>query len=659
MPFWPMLFARASIGYSFVPLLGPASLSLMDGALGAGFRIDLSREVEAEIFGSGGYFFALLQGGSGRGSGNPLVAGGVGVRYALFPSFSVGLEESYRLYYGLYSDLSMGLSATYTFTGMNVSRTPAGSGGPPQDPERGPVDPKNRPDTIQAAGLAGVELGGFEFFDIFPVFYKYYNDHPLGRATLRNTGKTAAKNIQVTFQVKQYMDNPKSCVAPQTLAPGEEREVQLFGLFKSNMLEISQSTLVSANIALEYEVAGEPRRKEFIQAVRVQDRNAMTWEDDRRAAAFVTPKDPTVLKFARNTAALLKGKMAGRLPAKLLTAIGIQEALRLYGIVYAPDPKTPYADYSRKKETIDFLQFPQNSLENRGGDCDDLSILCCALLESVGIATAFITVPEHIFIAFSLDMSLEQARQIFDKPEQLLFFGGGSWVPLEVTAIDQGFLKAWALGAREWAENHAAHKSAFYPLSECWAKYEPVGFSGAVVPIELPPDDRIINAFTDEVNRLIEKEVSPRADALRSEIQHAVDARHADAARNRLGILYARFGMLEQAEGLLGPMASNGSLPAMVNMGNLCLLRKDPGKALPYYMKALTSDPENSLALLGSARARYAMNDFTGASQEMALLKSVDPDLAAKYTILAVGEDPGRRDTDVMHDEGEMPWMED
>jgi transglutaminase-like putative cysteine protease len=44
----------------------------------------------------------------------------------------------------------------------------------------------------------------------------------------------------------------------------------------------------------------------------------------------------------------------------------------------------------------DSLNYPYQTLFYRGGDCDDLSILFCSLMESLGVASAFITVPGHI-----------------------------------------------------------------------------------------------------------------------------------------------------------------------------------------------------------------------------------------------------------------------
>ena len=47
-------------------------------------------------------------------------------------------------------------------------------------------------------------------------------------------------------------------------------------------------------------------RRERIETLDVQNRNAITWDDDRRVAAFVTAKDTSILKFAKNTAGIVK-----------------------------------------------------------------------------------------------------------------------------------------------------------------------------------------------------------------------------------------------------------------------------------------------------------------------------------------------------------------
>jgi len=79
------------------------------------------------------------------------------------------------------------------------------------------------------------------------------------------------------------------------------------------------------------------------------------------------------------------------------------------------DPKTPYVEYVKNKHVIDFLQFQRQTLEYKAGDCDDLSILYAALLESVSVDTAFITVPDHIYIAFALDVKPNDLKKNYSR----------------------------------------------------------------------------------------------------------------------------------------------------------------------------------------------------------------------------------------------------
>ena len=56
---------------------------------------------------------------------------------------------------------------------------------------------------------------------------------------------------------------------------------------------------------------------------------------------------------------------------------------------------------SKQSGATDFLQFPRETLRYTTGDCDDLSILYCSVMQSLNIDTALITVPGHIYVAVS------------------------------------------------------------------------------------------------------------------------------------------------------------------------------------------------------------------------------------------------------------------
>jgi hypothetical protein len=397
-----------------------------------------------------------------------------------------------------------------------------------------------------AARTGDLELSSISFDDIFPVFHKYYDEHKIGTAKLKNAGAAAAEGIKIQLIVKGYMTDKKACKGPDSLAAGEEKDVELYALFsEKEVLAITEGTKALATVSVEYTTKGAAKSEEFTGTVRFLDRNAMTWDSEERAAAFVTAKDPWVLKLSKSVAGTIKGKASTAVDANLLTAIGIHKELALYGMSYVADPKSSYETITKTKNAVDSLQFPQQTLEYKSGDCDDLSILTCALLESVGVETAFVTIPGHIFIAFALSMKPDDARTSFLKPSELIFQNEKSWVPVEVTSISKGFLKAWEEGAKEWNENYARKQALLTPLQDAWKKYEPVAFSTGTLSLSLPADSALVKGYQEEVSSFINREIAERVITLQAEIKKNQEK---PESVNKLGVLYAKHGLTDLAE---------------------------------------------------------------------------------------------------------------
>jgi hypothetical protein len=215
----------------------------------------------------------------------------------------------------------------------------------------------------------------------------------------------------------------------------------------------------------------------------------MTWDDDRKAAAFVTAKDPLVLGFAKGLASMVRNEAgtAAVSSTEFRTALAVYQALRAYGLGYAVDPKTPFISLSEQEDAIDFLQFPSQTLAYRAGDCDDLSVLYAALLEAVGIETALVTTPGHIFVAFDSGLTQENAARAFSDSADTIVRNGKVWIPIEVTLVKDGFLKSWSVGAMEWRDGVSRDQAGFYPIREAWKTYEPIGFAEGGALVSLPP----------------------------------------------------------------------------------------------------------------------------------------------------------------------------
>jgi hypothetical protein len=365
----PFLYARPSFEFDYLPLNGVASgFTVVAPGLSMGGRYELSSRIVLKAFGGGGLYFALSDIGN---VSNPFITAGAEMNVKLNPALSVGLGARYRqlttptgsLHDGISVSLGVGLDlrSEKKTHGMNV--TPL-------------IDP------------------------IFPLFFTYYDKNPAGSVIIKNEESLQYDDLKVSFHANQYMEGYKLCGEVDNLKPGEELSFPVYALFNDSIFRVTEGTKVAGDIKLTYHVLGKQIEQSYPVTVEIQNRNAMTWDDDRKAASFVTAKDPVVLSFSKNTVSLIRSDMAPPISENFRTALALFQTMSVYGIGYAIDPSTPYIALSEDQQSIDFLQFPNQTLSYKAGDCDDLSVLYASLLEAVGVSSAFITTPGHIFIAF-------------------------------------------------------------------------------------------------------------------------------------------------------------------------------------------------------------------------------------------------------------------
>ena len=113
------------------------------------------------------------------------------------------------------------------------------------------------------------------------------------------------------------------------------------------------------------------------------DRNAITWDDDSKAAAFISAKDPSVLSFAKSVAGSTRDLLNPAVNGDLQAAMVVHEALRAQGLTYVKNPSSALETSS--KQVVDFILFPQQTLSYNSGKCGDLTALYFLLFEAVGV----------------------------------------------------------------------------------------------------------------------------------------------------------------------------------------------------------------------------------------------------------------------------------
>jgi hypothetical protein len=349
-------------------------------------------------------------------------------------------------------------------------------------------------------GRARVQIEKTEQYRVFPVSWAWYENNPVAMVRITNEEPNAITGINLSFFMDSYMSQPWTFATLPRLAPGESIEVPVTALFNEVMISLSNDVNASGVIQMQYRSLGAKKESTSAIQMPIHNRNALNWDDDRRAAAFVSPRDSSALHFARYVAGVVTDQGQGTTltnapPPNVRIAAAMFEALRLYGINYVVDPASSYAALSEDDSGLDSLNYPYQTLFYRSGDCDDLSILFCSLLEVAGIETAFITIPGHIYMAFEIGDNNWRAGNA-----DIIELNGKRWLPVEITIPARGFNEAWRTGSRQWRSGRT--EAALYPIREAWEVYPAVTVTAAGDNLPVMPDSAaIIRAMEAELRK--------------------------------------------------------------------------------------------------------------------------------------------------------------
>ncbi len=638
----PTFFPMGSLGlgasYAFLPTKVPG-FSLSAGAVTTqiGMRFPISRSLSVRGIAELGYFGASENGGGGTSAFNPFFSGGAALGMAFAKSLEAEAGASYRSWYGLWNGVSVNLGISLHLGGRSA------------DPR---IPPGFAPIRYEGRGLGFV---GIQLDSVFPVFYKYYDDHTFGRILVHNFETAPATDIKATINVKRYMDEAKPAGAPVRVAPGATALIELYGLFTDAILDIVEITKLPVSVVLEYTQYGQKFRDEYVGTLEVRDRNGIIWDDDRKAAAFISSKDPEALAWSKSVAATVRDLINPAVNFNLQAAMAVHEALRTQKFSYVKDPTSALESQNRK--VVDSIQFPRQTLGYRAGKCSDLTVLYCSFLESVGVATALLTTPGHILMAVDLEMDPEEVPKVFARPGDLIVRDGKVWLPIETTDRKGGFSTVWQTGAREWREAESKKAAGFFPVHEAWKEYQPVVYEAGGKPAPLPDARAVSAGFRSELSAYIGVELGPRVAAIENEIGRKGAT---PQLRNRLGVLYARYGQWSKAEDQFMSALKDGKdyQPALFNMANLQYLRGKYTEAIILYGRVLKAAPSNTQALLSIARANVALGRYADAISAYDKLKKSDPTLAAQFAYLETAQKEGTRAAEADSKKGYVLWQE-
>ena len=351
------------------------------------------------------------------------------------------------------------------------------------------------------SGGARVKVEKTQQYRVFPVSWAWYQNNPIAVVKLTNEEPNAITDVSLSFFMDSFMGQPWVFATLPGVGAGETVEVPVTALFNEALINLTENTNAVGTIQIQYRSLGAKKESATVVQMPIFHRNAFSWEDDRRAAAFVSPRDSSVRIFSRYVASVVQaqdlsgGSSSSTAPNNVRYAAAMFEALRLYGISYVVVPATSYKSLSSNEAALDNVSYPYQALYYRGGDCTYLSILFCSLLEAIDIETAFITIPGHLYLAFEVGDDAWRKGS-----SDIIEINGKRWMPVEITVPGEGFTRACRIGASEW--RRYGSQAALYPIREAWELYPPVTVpASGDHPPDMPLAADIVKAMEAELRK--------------------------------------------------------------------------------------------------------------------------------------------------------------
>ena len=598
--------------------------SQLYGLLGLDFSTKLSKEFEVGVLLAGGMSESIYEDLDPAGTvGMINVLGSLGAKIALNLSYNLDFEIRPSLIY------SYPLGYLDKFEGLTYGLGISGSYRYGTDPD---------------APQAKVRSIRFEEPAIQPLFaamQSYYKDHSIGKVTIVNTEKFPINDVEVNFFQAGYMDSVTQSAAIQELAAGDSVTIDLYALLNENVFQTEGITPLTGEIQVNYNSRGRIASQTQSVSYDLHDKEAMTWDDDRKVAAFITPSDTALRNYVSYIRQACRDVTREGYSDKIQTSMQIFYALTELGILYQLDPTSPFDAAQENPFIVDAVSLPRNTLIRGTGDCDDLTVLYTAMVEAAGMESAFITIPGHIFAAFNTGVSARDYKLIHPDKAMTIPIDGELWIPVEITMIgSEDFSTAWRVAVEEFSSVPNPDDRNIYFARKAQEVFRPVGLKEQDLGLQYGDKERIAGNFSDDIGEVVQSVID--------DYNYTAKEKGNKGSYNKLGIVCAQFGEYSLAEKAFNNALSldRNYISPKINLGNVYYMKGEYQNALRllHGVEQNLNDSGKSetssyaAVLLNLSRCYYEIENFDKSAEYSTLLAEVDPELAQQYSYLASSE---------------------
>lgn len=259
---------------------------------------------------------------------------------------------------------------------------------------------------------------------VMPSIYKVYanNDalegkYSLFKMTLTNNSSHAAENVEVAYEVTNYIPNMVCQKIPKIL-PGQTVVVNCYPNFPEKIVEKTTSSKEAVNITIK---GSNLKTIENSFPIQIKGRNEFVYTyipaDEIRTAAesfdnkellscFVTPEDPIIKYLTQKIQEkILKGEAAsveGKDEEAVRFMMGVYEATLRSHMVYSGTSGVP-EKLGDASSIVQSIRLPREVVTGKTGLCIELSLLYASVMMNAGLDPMVYLVPGHAYPGFKMN----------------------------------------------------------------------------------------------------------------------------------------------------------------------------------------------------------------------------------------------------------------
>jgi sugar lactone lactonase YvrE len=482
------------------------------------------------------------------------------------------------------------------------------------------------------SSAAPLEINIVKLRDIFSNTYKLYEQDGIGRIALTNNTDMPIEKIKVSFMLNNYMDFPTDQQI-DSLLPGQSQEIVIKAVFNNNILTISEDSSIQSTIEASYFQDGTRQVYTKNIPITVYNKHRMTWDEHERLASFITPKDTPIMNFARSIATEFHDtKDETQLASVLFDAMGA------IGFTYIQNPIDPYqisiakTTTTAKTDTVDYVQYPRETMERKSGDCVDLVAFYATALESVGISTLMLEVPDHLLMMFSTGISADSDGYTMNN--MYVIHDGKLWIPVETTVVGSPFTKAWDIGAANYYKWKGRGLNIL-DVHQAWNTFKPPTLPDSQASDMRVSAQEIENKFPGNFSSILKISSQTKTRRYLQALEKNPDDMQAHL---QIGIILAKVGEHEEAMKYFDKVlkADQTNAAAVNDRGNIFMLDGNYSEAQKAYSAATKLSPDDPYVWINLAKSYMATKDTKRAKNAFVKAKQLDASVKEKYKTMSL-----------------------